>query len=173
MSGEISPLRRTAATYIALVTIPLKANVNLRFIGTVAVIVVLVAFNCRAAEYDPGGDPALVMSQVMAARQRGETVEIRGICYSACALKLAAGSKLCVSPTSRIGVHEVRQASFPWGYQQGARDHLWTGFFAGMLPACARQLFNERHAFDGGRLAVVAGYEILGACPTIRTCASQ
>jgi hypothetical protein len=42
-----------------------------------------------------------------------------------------------------------------------------------MLPACARDLFNARHGFASGKLAVASGSEILRACPTIRACAPR
>ncbi len=109
----------------------------------------------------------------MAARNRGEEVPIRGMCISSCALKLAAGKGLCVSPTASISVHEVRRVSLSGDYAKGVRNNLWTGFFEGMLPACARDLFNARHGFDSGRLFVVSGNDILRVCPTIRSCAEQ
>ena len=123
-----------------------------------------------AANYDPGGNPAVVMAQVSAARHGGEAIEIKGICYSSCALKLAGGSKMCVSPSSQIGVHEVRNASRTEDYQRGTRNELWTAFFQGMLPACARDLFNARRGFTGGQLTVVSGSDILHACPAIHAC---
>jgi hypothetical protein len=137
-------------------------------------IVLLLAFNgCVGREYDPGGNPVLAMAKVSDAGRRGEEVAIRGICNSSCALKLAAGKNLCVSPQAEIGVHEVRSVSRPLDYAGGVRDNLWTGFFEGMMPACARDLFAERHGFTSGRLAMVSGTEILRACPTMRSCAPQ
>ena len=157
---------------IVLVAMPRRAALQLQLVAIAAAVIGLAMLNSsRAADYDPGGSPLAAMAEITAARQRGETVEIRGICYSSCALKLAARGKMCVSPTSQIGVHEVRQASMPLGYQGGIRDNLWTGFFQGMLPTCARNLFNSRQGFDSGRLTVVAGYQILAACPTIPACA--
>jgi hypothetical protein len=137
-------------------------------------IAVLLAFNgCVGREYDPGGNPVLAMAKVSDAGRRGEEVAIRGICNSSCALKLAAGKNLCVSPRAEIGVHEVRSVSRPLDYARGVRDNLWTGFFEGMMPACARDLFAARHGFTSGRLAMVSGNEILQACPTMRSCAPQ
>lgn len=124
----------------------------------------------RSPEYDPGGSPVEALMRIIEAQRRGEEVAIRGVCSSSCALKLSAGRNLCVSPTAEIGVHEVRQTPVPWSYAAGTRDNLWTGFFQGMLPACARDLFNARQGFASGRLAVVSGGEILRACPTIRAC---
>jgi len=163
-----------AAAIIALVALPRTAGLHLQLPLIAMAIVVLLAFDgCVGEEYDPGGNPVLAMAKISDARKRGEEVAIRGICASSCALKLAAGSNLCVSPKSEIGVHEVRDVSRPWDYAGGVRDNLWTGFFEGMLPACARDLFEARQGFAGGRLAMVSGSEILRACPTIRACAGR
>jgi hypothetical protein len=161
-----------AATVIILAAMPRRATLRLQLIAVAAASIVLAGLSAsRAADYDPGGNPAQTLAAVMAARQRGAAVEIRGICYSACALKLAAGSGTCVAPNSQIGVHEVRQSSTPWNYQGGVRNNLWTGFFEGMLPACARDLFAQRQGFASGRLIVASGVEILHACPAIHACA--
>ena len=155
-----------------LVATPRRVAVQPQPAAVVAIIVALVMINgSLAGEYNPGGNPAQTLAQVSAARHRGEAIEIRGVCYSACALKLAAGTRVCVSPTSQIGVHEVRRASLPWGYQAGVRDNLWTGFFERMLPPCARDLFGSRHGFDTGRLTMVSGSDMLRACPAIQACA--
>src|SRR5437016_1824216 len=91
-------------TAIILIALPRRAPLRLQLLAVAAAIVALVLFsNSHAADYDPGGNPAQALAEIMAARQRGEAVEIRGICYSACALKLAAGSGTCVSPNSQIG----------------------------------------------------------------------
>jgi len=146
-----------------------KAN----WFGIAAVVLLPTFTGCAGVDYDPGGSPILAMEKVSDARRRGEAVEIRGICYSSCAIKLAAGKNLCVSPDAKIGVHEVRSSPRPWDYAGGVRQDLWTAFFEGMLPACARDLFKARHGFDSGRLAVVSGDDILRACPEIRACAPK
>ena len=144
-----------------------------RWFAIVAAVAIPLLTGCAAQEYDPGGDPRKIWAEVIVARDRGEEVAIRGTCNSSCALKLTAGKSLCIAPTAEIGIHEVRGVSLPGDYQEGVRDNLWTGFFEGMLPACARDLFNARHAFDSGRLFVVSGNDILRVCPTIRSCAEQ
>ena len=172
MDGGISWLILAAVTIIALVAFPRRARIFPQsFVISVGIVVLLTFPGCVREEYDPGGSPILAMAKVSDARSRGEAVAIRGTCNSSCALKLAAGRSLCVSPTSEIGVHEVRRISRPGDYEGGVRDNLWTGFFEGMLPTCARDLFNARHGFSSGRLAVVSGTDILRACPTIRACA--
>ncbi len=159
---------------VALVALPRRAGILLQAAVIGLGAVVLVTFDgCVGAEYDAGGSPVLAIAKVTEARNRGEEVAIRGTCNSSCALRLAAGSSLCVSPQAEIGVHEVRRVSRPGDYERGVRDNLWTGFFEGMLPACARDLFNARRGFASGRLAVVSGSEILQACPSIRACAPQ
>jgi hypothetical protein len=174
MDFGIAWLIFATAAIITLVALPQRAGLHLQCLGIGVAIVVLLAFDgCVGVEYDGGGSPVLAMAKVSDAGRRGEEVAIRGTCNSSCALKLAAGSSLCVSPRSEIGVHEVRRVSRPGDYAGGVRDDLWTGFFEGMLPACARDLFTARHGFASGRLAVVSGNEILRACPTIRACAVQ
>jgi hypothetical protein len=158
-------------TIVTLVFLPRRVGLYPQCLVIAVAIVVLLMFQeCLGEEYDPGGSPALAMAQVSKARRLGTAVAIRGICNSSCALKLAAGRNLCVSPASKIGVHEVRKVSRPGDYPGGVRDNLWTGFFEGMLPACARDLFNARHGFDSGRLAVISGADVLRACPTIQAC---
>ena len=174
MSVGVSWLILATATIIALVAIPRHAGLHLQGLVIAIAVAVLLTFDgCVGDEYDPGGNPVLAMAKVSDARSRGEAVAIRGTCNSSCALKLAAGRSLCVSPRSEIGVHEVRTALRPGDYAGGVRDNLWTGFFEGMLPACARDLFNVQHGFSSGRLAVVSGSDILRACPNIRACALQ
>ena len=174
MDAGVSWLILATATIIALIVIPRSAGYFTQFFVISIAITVLLTFDgCVGEEYDPGGSPVLAMAKVLNARRTGEAVEIRGTCNSSCALKLAAGNNLCVSPRSQIGVHEVRTVSRPGDYAGGVRDNLWTGFFEGMPPACARDLFNARHGFTSGRLAVVSGGDILRACPTIRACALQ
>ena len=99
----------------------------------------------------------------------GAPVEIRGACYSACALKLASGRGVCVARDAVIGVHEVREASQA-DYGDGARSDQFTGFFEDMLPRCAERLFASRHAFDSGDLVTFSGQDILAACPQIAAC---
>src|SRR5713226_9722896 len=112
MDVETSWLILAISAIIALVAIPRRGGLDLQCIVIGFAIVVLLTFDgCIGEEYDPGGNPALTMAKVSDARRRGEAVEIRGICYSSCALKLAAGNSLCVSPKSEIGVHEVRDVS--------------------------------------------------------------
>jgi hypothetical protein len=117
-------------------------------------------------EYDPGGDFLLALVHVSEAQ---EEVPIRGVCFSSCALKLAA-PKVCVSPSAQIGVHEVRRASTPTGYNSGTRDEMATAFFEARLPACARRLFASLGGFKSGRLVTARGSELLAACPEIRPC---
>lgn len=120
--------------------------------------------------YDPGGGVVAASTTMLRARGSGERVEIRGACYSACALKLGAGTGVCVAPSARIGVHEVRRAASPASYALGRRDTLATAFFETLLPGCARDLFAGLHGFDGGAPTVVSGSDILSACPQIRSC---
>ena len=174
MDVGVSWLALATATNIILVLLPKSAGLPAQcFVISTAIVVLLMFSGCVESQYDPGGSPTLALAKVSSARRRDEAVAIRGICNSSCALKLAAGSNLCVSPRSEIGVHEVRTVSRPWDYAGGVRDNLWTGFFEGMLPACARDLFDARHGFASGRLTVVSGNDILRACPTIRACAPR
>jgi hypothetical protein len=174
MDAGVAWFALAVTAIVALVALPRGAGLRLQSVVIGLGVVVLVTFEgCVGQEYDAGGNPVLAMANVTEARNRGEEVAIKGTCNSSCALRLAAGSSLCVSPQAEIGVHEVRRVSRLGDYQRGVRDNLWTGFFEGMLPACARDLFNARHGFASGRLAVVSGAEILRACPTIRACAPQ
>ena len=133
--------------------------------------IVLRSLAACGGGWDPGGDVVAAGKAVLEARRQGSPVAIRGVCFSACALKLGAGAGLCVSPNAAIGVHEVRRAPRPSDYQSGARDNLATGFFEGLLPRCADDLFAARRGFDSGRLTVVSGRDILAACPQMRPCA--
>ena len=162
-------------TLAVLVIFPRQASLadQAAVIGIASIVLLMFSFTDGSAEYDSGGDPAIVMTSIIAAQRRGEEVAIRGVCLSSCALKLSAGNNLCVSPSAEIGVHEVRRAYSAQGYWAGVRDELWTGYFAGMLPGCARDLFNAQQGFGGGRLAMVSGRDILRACPTIRACAER
>jgi len=173
-------------TVIALAALPRRAPLGLHWFAIAMATIVIIAPAAGASEnnigagvqpiswqeYDPGGDPVQAMLRVVQARKRGEEVPIRGVCYSSCALKLSAGPNLCVSPTAQIGVHEVRRVSRPNDYAGGMRDALWTGFYEGMIPACARNLFSARNGFASGWLVTASGTEILRACPTIRACSA-
>jgi hypothetical protein len=144
-----------------------------RAITTVVAQVVclsVLALMCGCRAYDPGGDLRGRVAQALDAQRRGAAIEIRGVCYSACALKLASGNSLCIAPDAVIGVHEVR-AAHRWDYAGGMRDDLLTGFFEGMLPYCVDSLLVSRHAFDSGRIVTVSGQEVLNACPQIGACA--
>ena len=78
-----------AGAVMILIALPRRAPLRLQLLAVAAAIVALLLFsNSHAADYDPGGNPVQTLAEIMAARQRGEAVEIRGICYSACALKL-------------------------------------------------------------------------------------
>ena len=172
MDAELSWLVLAGISIAGLVAIGRKAGLAMQaaVIALASAVLLLFSVSDGFAQYDPGGDPVRAMVEIMAAQRRGEEVPIRGICLSSCALRLSAGRNLCVSPNAEIGVHEVRKTSLPWSYSAGVRDNLWTGFFEGMLPVCARNLFHARYGFAGGRLAMVSGEEILRACPTIRAC---
>jgi len=135
-----------------------------------AAVSLLALAGCES--YDPGGDVMAASRSMFEAQAQGKPVEIRGMCYSACALKLGSGAGLCVAPSARIGVHEVRRVASPWDYRQGVRDELATGYFAGLLPMCARTAFSARHGFDSGSLVVLSGGELLSACPDMRPCAA-
>ena len=174
MDAGIAWLILAVVAVAALIALPRGAGLPLQG-GTIGLaIVLLVTFEgCVGRDYDAGGSPVLALAQVVEARQHGDEVAIRGVCNSSCALKLAASSNLCVSPEAEIGVHEVRLVSRPGDYAGGVRDNLWTGFFEGMLPACARELFRARRGFAGGELVVVSGRDLLSACPTIRACGSR
>src|SRR5438105_3289417 len=121
------PLLALAAV-VALVALPRRAALHLQGIAIVMAGLVLVTFDgCSGQEYNAGGDPVVTLAHVSQARVRGEDVAIRGTCNSSCALKLAAGRNLCVSPAAQIGVHEVRRVSHSGDYDGGVRDELWTG----------------------------------------------
>jgi len=134
-----------------------------------ATVIVLLATLCACQSYDPGGSVRERMVAARAAHETGAQVEVRGACYSACALKLASGRGLCVSRNAVIGVHEVREAT-PRDYADGARDDASTRFFEMMLPRCAESLFASRHGFDSGDLVMFSGQEVLSACPQFATC---
>lgn len=171
MDAGIAWLLLATATVTALVALPRRAGLPLQsaVIGLGAVL--LTTFDgCAGREYDAGGNPVATLAQVTEARHLGQEVAIRGVCNSSCALKLAAGRNLCVSPEAEIGVHEVRRVSRPGDYQGGVRDNLWTGFFAGMMPPCVRSLLAQRNGFASGELVAVSGRDVLAACPTIRAC---
>lgn len=174
MDNGVSRFKTAIATIIALVVCHLKGKLRAQIPLICMAIFVLLGFDgCVGQEYDPGGSPTLALAKMSDSIRQGREVAIRGTCNSSCALKLAAGKNLCVSPRSEIGVHEVRNLSRPLDYAGGVRNELWTGFFEGMLPACARDLFNAKQGFTSGRLAMVSGGEILRACPTIRACAPR
>ena len=118
---------------------------------------------------DRGGDLNRRLELALSARQRAAPVEIRGECYSACALKLASGKGVCVSPNAVVGVHEVRNIGSR-SYADGMRDDFATGFFAALLPKCVEDLFRSRHAFDSGAITALSGRDILAACPQLVRC---
>ena len=138
--------------------------------GVAAAALVVTALAGCGGSRDHGGSVVAAGTTTLQARAAGQPVEIRGTCYSACALKLASGSGLCIAPSARIGVHEVRRAVSPASYPLGQRDNLATAFFQTLLPRCARDLFASLHGFASGALTVVSGRDILAACPQIRAC---
>src|SRR5438094_10638784 len=128
MDAGASWLLLAAVAVIALLALPRRAGLHLQGVAIAMASLVLVTFDgCAPQEYNAGGDPVLAIARVSEAQRRGEQVAIRGTCNSSCALKLAAGRNLCVSPTAEIGVHEVRRVSRPGDYSGGVRDELWTG----------------------------------------------
>ena len=137
--------------------------------GLAAALACLLGVIGGCQPYDPGGDVRGRIADLLAAQQEGAPVEIRGACYSACALKLASGPGVCVARSAVVGVHEVR-ATAPRDYADGMRDDFFTGVFEGLLPACVDRLFASRHAFDSGELVTFSGREILSACPQFSAC---
>src|SRR5260370_34755958 len=122
---------------VALVALPRRAGILLQAAVIGLAAVVLVTFDgWVGAEYDAGGSPVLAIAKVTEARNRGDEVAIRGTCNSSCALRLAAGSSLCVSPQAEIGVHEVRPGSRPGGCERGVRANLLDCLFRGTLAGC-------------------------------------
>ena len=83
-----------------------------RALGAAAAALVAGIAGCGGM-HDPGGGVVAAGTTMLRARASGQPVEIHGACYSACALKLASGDGLCVAPSARIGVHEVRRAVSP------------------------------------------------------------
>ena len=130
---------------------------------------VLLALLCGCPPYDPGGELHPRIAAALSAQRSDARVEIRGVCNSACALKLASGRGVCIAPDAVIGVHEVRLARRS-NYAQGVRDDLFTGYFAAILPRCVDALLASRHAFDSGQLVTFSGQEILTACPQFSLC---
>jgi len=163
-------LALAAATVLALFLLRRSSALGPNALALTAAGLVLLSLPA-CAPYDPGGNMVTASQNMLEARTEHKTVEIRGACYSACALKLGSGSGVCVAPTARIGVHEVRVADSAWDYRQGARNALATAFFEGMLPYCARTAFSARHGFDSGNLVVMSGAEVLSACPQLHACA--
>jgi hypothetical protein len=139
-------------------------------LGAAAATLVLAGIAGCGGMRDTGGSVVAASTAMLQARASGQPVEIRGTCYSACALKLASGNGLCIAPSARIGVHEVRRAISPARYGLGARDDFATAFFETLLPRCAHDLFASLHGFGSGTLTVVSGRDILAACPQIRAC---
>lgn len=162
-------LALAAATVLALYLLRGRIGLGPNALAVSAAMLVLLSLP-GCAPYDPGGDMLAASQKMFAARAQNKPVEIRGACYSACALKLGSGSGVCVAPSAQIGVHEVRQVDSVWDYRQGARDSLATAFFEGLLPYCARTAFSERRGFDSGQLVVMSGAEVLSACPQIHPC---
>ncbi len=125
---------------------------------------------------DRGGDVGLYLSRAWSAKIEHLAVAIHGICYSACALKLASGENLCVDPLANIGVHEVRVpppgANFADGisYQGWIRSEELTEVFRKALPPCAAGVFDKLDGFGSGLIMEVRGQDILDACPHIKPC---
>ncbi len=119
--------------------------------------------------YDWGGSVEPYYLLATYAHANKYPIEIRGICASACVLKLGSGENLCISRYARIAVHEVRFEN-PAGYDAGERSEAATQRFRRFLPACVEKLFSERGAFDKGELTYASGTEVLSACPQIKPC---
>lgn len=137
-----------------------------------ALLVFLLLASCSTdSAYGEGGG-VLPLPMLLGFEDPGlpdKPLEIRDACFSACATKLAA-KHLCVSLDARFGVHEVRIPSPGFSYEGGRRSESLTQAYRNALPKCARNLFDERHAFDSGEIVVVTGKEILMACRQIQPC---
>jgi hypothetical protein len=119
--------------------------------------------------HDPGGDLDEYLAFVRHSSQRHPVrFEIRGGCYSACAVKLGA-KDVRISSNLTIGIHEARRVKCAGGsYDAGIRDEEGTALYRASIPACARRIFDSRRAFDSNKITSFTGREVLDACPQIK-----
>jgi len=139
---------------------------------TILFFVFVGSLSAAGLPVDHGGFLPPYIYAALYAKTLGLSVNIIGVCESACVAKLASGTGLRIAKDAIFAVHEVRTVymggNTPPSYEKGVRSEEITERFANFLPKCARDLFDSRHAFDGPELVRFTGQEVLDACPELK-----
>jgi len=127
-----------------------------------AVACLLVVAGCAGgyAKYTPLVQYA---AATRIADDAGAPVEIRGHCYNACVVQLAAGN-VYVDPDALFSAH----VAWP-GYRS---DERLTSAAYRVVPACARTVLDQRRRSPFDPMARVYGSQILAACPDMKPLSS-
>lgn len=125
----------------------------------------------------PGGLLAAHYEHIEIMQTHGETIALTGTYISAAVQYLRVAS--CVAPDAVFLVHEARDVPVPVAggpdmskYWSSMRNDDATRESAEKLPACVREIFDKKRAFDYPAYTRFSGKEILKACPTIPSCVS-
>lgn len=91
-----------------------------------AAVFCLTAAPASAMAFDPGGSIMAYLDSVLAADMRGATIEIEGVCASACTMKLGARGA-CIHSDALLLFHAARNPD-------GVISELATRVMASMYP---------------------------------------
>lgn len=113
---------------------------------------------------DNGGDIQDYIAAVQEANNNNDTVEIKGFCYSACAIWLSA-KNVVVSKKADFAAHEPHDsADYSKGY--ATEDARRLADLA--LPGCVFHLFWASGALGSENEKHFTGQQILNECPDFK-----
>lgn len=110
--------------------------------------------------FDGGGKTYKYAQWVNDMNWRGEMVEIKGECDSACTMFLGA-DKVCIWPLALLGFHEVRDTGLDGDYQNGHRSEEGTRDIEKYYPYPIYLWVKKHNATSSGKVTYMTGYEAI------------
>lgn len=129
----------------------------------IAALAIAAVIEVTPANYASGGDVQAMAASVQRLGMRGDPVEVRGDCWSACTMLLALGRQVCTEQDSKWGFHgpTSRYPGIPLPERSRAQIvDLIAQHLPGPLAAQYRAEWSkttEFHVIPGARL-IAAGY---------------
>lgn len=129
----------------------------------IAAIAFATAIEVTPANYANGGDVQAMAASVQRLGMRGDPVEVRGDCWSACTMLLALGRQVCTEPGSKWGFHGP-SSIYPGIPLPESRNAQLVEMIAQHLPGPLAAQYRAEwskttkfHVITGARL-IAAGY---------------